>query len=68
MSSGKSIAVTNNHIIIGASFNDEQANDAGAVYVYDINDLSASPDKLMGSDISTQAKWGCLFRTICSSN
>jgi len=46
---GISITITSNHIVIGAESDSTQEQDAGAVYVYDANNLSATPTKLVPS-------------------
>lgn len=43
---GKSVAVTNNYIIGGAPNDDNDANNAGSVHVFDKNNLSANPTVL----------------------
>jgi len=46
---GHSVAVSSNHIVVGANVDNSQGSDAGAVYVYDANNLSTAPTKLTGS-------------------
>ena len=48
---GNSVAAINDKIVIGESGGDKNPNDnAGAVYVYDANDLSVQPTKLTAFD------------------
>jgi VCBS repeat-containing protein len=47
---GSSVAATSDKVIVGAWGNEENGTNSGAVYVYDANDLSAQPTKLMGFD------------------
>ena len=55
---GSSVAATSNHIVIGAERDDDQGNDAGAVYVYDANNLSATPTKLAPSGLDANGYFG----------
>ena len=55
---GRGVAITSNHIVVGAYGDDDQASNAGAVYVYDANNLSATPTKLTPSGIGTSAYFG----------
>jgi len=55
---GISMAVTTNHIVVGAYGDDTQADRAGAVYVYDVNNLSATPTKLTPSGLSAEDYFG----------
>ena len=48
---GHSIAANDEYIAVGAYSNDTIASDAGAVYVYDANNLSATPTKLAPSGL-----------------
>ena len=48
---GGSVTATSNHIVVGATGDDDQASYAGAVYVYDANNLSATPTKLSPSGL-----------------
>lgn len=47
---GQATAITANHIIGGAPYDDVTGNNAGAVYVYDRSNLSATPTVLRPSD------------------
>jgi hypothetical protein len=55
---GTAIAVTSNSLIVGANGDDDQASQAGAIYVYDINNLSASPTKLTSYDAASNDEFG----------
>ena len=55
---GGSVAATSNLIIVGAGMDDDQGNDAGAVYVYDATNLSATPTKLAPSALSPNDYFG----------
>jgi len=55
---GESIAATSNHLVIGAAGDDDSGSDAGAVYVYDINNLSSTPTKLTPSGIGANDNFG----------
>jgi len=55
---GTAIAVTSNSLIVGASGDDDQASQAGAIYVYDVNNLSASPTKLTAYDGASDDEFG----------
>jgi hypothetical protein len=55
---GKSVAATSNHIVVGAHGDDDQGSDAGAVYVYDANNLSATPTKLAPSGLGASDFFG----------
>jgi len=55
---GQSIAATSNHIVVGAEYDDDIAADAGAVYVYDINNLSTSPTKITPSGLASNDRFG----------
>ena len=50
---GNSVAATSNHIVIGAVLDDDRGGDAGAVYVYDANNLSSTPTKLAPSGLDS---------------
>ena len=56
---GRSVVATSNQIVVGARLDDDQGSDAGAVYVYNANNLSATPTKLAptGLDASDQFGW-----------
>ena len=47
---GSSVAATDDKIVVGARNNDDKGRDSGSVYVYDANDLSATPTKLTAFD------------------
>ena len=55
---GFSVAATSNQIVVGAVYDDDQGNDAGAVYVYDANNLSATPTKLAPSGLDASDNFG----------
>jgi hypothetical protein len=55
---GQSVAATSNHIVVGAVRDDDQGGDAGAVYVYDATNLSATPTKLTPSGIGADDEFG----------
>ena len=55
---GASIATTANKIIIGATLGDGNATDSGSVYVYDVNNLSATPTKLTAFDGAAGDQFG----------
>ena len=55
---GESVAVTSNHIVVGTPYDDDQGNSAGAVYVYDATNLSATPTKLTPSGIDANDYFG----------
>ena len=55
---GYSVAATSNQIVVGVPFDDDQGGDAGAVYVYDANNLSASPTKLAPSGLNVGDNFG----------
>ena len=55
---GQSVAITSNQIIVGAFFDDDQGENAGAVYVYDANNLSTTPTKLAPSGLDTIDNFG----------
>jgi len=55
---GMSVAATTNYIVAGAPYDDDQGNNAGAVYVYDVTNLSASPTKLTPSGIGENDNFG----------
>ena len=55
---GYSVAATSNHIVVGAWYDDDQGDNAGAVYVYDANNLSATPTKLAPSSLQTNDYFG----------
>jgi hypothetical protein len=47
---GLSVAATADKIVVGAYFDDDDGSNSGSVYVYDANDLSATPTKLTAFD------------------
>jgi hypothetical protein len=47
---GWSVAATDDKIIVGAIYDDDNGDRSGSVYVYDANDLTASPTKLTAFD------------------
>ena len=55
---GRSVAATSNQIIVGAFFDDDQGGSAGAVYVYDANNLSTTPTKLAPSGLGANDYFG----------
>jgi hypothetical protein len=55
---GWSVAATSNQIVVGARYDDDQGNNAGAVYVYDATNLSATPTKLTPSGLGTNDQFG----------
>jgi len=55
---GHSVAAFSNQIAIAAREDDDQGSNAGAVYVYDATNLSATPTKLTPSDLSTNSRFG----------
>ena len=55
---GYSVAVTNNNVVIGAYGDDDEGAGAGAAYVYDANNLSATPTKLAPSGLSNGDEFG----------
>ena len=55
---GYSVAVTADKIIVGAMGDGDNGAYSGSVYVYDINDLSASPTKLTAYDGAARDQFG----------
>ena len=55
---GESVAATTNQIVVGARLEDDQATNSGAVYVYDANNLSATPTKLAPSGLGENEYFG----------
>ena len=47
---GISVSAINDKIIVGAPYDDDDGDMSGSVYVYDANDLSATPTKLTAFD------------------
>ena len=62
---GFSIAGNSNQIVIGAQYDDDQGDNAGAVYVYDANNLSATPTKLAPSGLDANDRFG---RTVTATS
>ena len=55
---GRSVAANSNQIVVGVRNDDDQGSNAGAVYVYDANNLSAAPTKLAPSDLHGSSNFG----------
>jgi len=55
---GRSVAVSDDKIIVGADWNDDKGTNSGAAYVYDANNLSAQPTKLTAFDGADYAYFG----------
>jgi len=55
---GESIAVSDSYIAVGAQLDDDQGDNAGAVYVYDATNLSATPTKLAPSGLDASDFFG----------
>jgi len=55
---GYSVAATSNYIVVGAYGDDDRGDGAGAVYVYDATNLSATPTKLTPSGLDAFDKFG----------
>ena len=55
---GSSIATTANKIFVGAYGANDNGNNSGAVYVYDANNLSATPTKLTAFDGAASDNFG----------
>lgn len=55
---GQSLALHDDHLIVGAPFDDDDANQAGSVYVYDRSDLSAQPVKLTSPEPHASQRFG----------
>jgi hypothetical protein len=60
---GISVAATADKIIVGAYLDDDNGSDSGSVYVYDTNDLSATPTKLTSFDAAAGDKFGEIIAT-----
>ena len=45
---GTSVAINNRYLFVSDEFNDESGSNSGAVYIYDKNDLTSTPTKLVG--------------------
>ena len=54
---GKALAMSSSKLAVG-TMDDTDASNSGSVYVYDLNDLSATPSKLMPSDPMSNLKFG----------
>ena len=46
----RSVSIDDNKIVVGAVWDDDNGTNSGSVYVYDANDLSATPTKLTAFD------------------
>jgi hypothetical protein len=55
---GETIAVSDSYIAVGAQQDDDQGSNAGAVYVYDATNLSATPTKLAPSGLDASDFFG----------
>ena len=55
---GYYVAATSDYIVVGAIKDDDQGSNAGAVYVYDVNNLSATPTKLTPSGLDADSLFG----------
>ena len=55
---GTSVVVTNDIIVVGAHRNADAGYNAGAIYVYDLSDLSAQPTKLTAFDANGNEQFG----------
>ena len=55
---GASVAATTSYLAVGAPNDGDQGSSAGAVYVYNINNLSATPTKLTPSDLGSNDTFG----------
>jgi len=60
---GERVLVTEDQIIVGNSWDDQEATYAGAVYVFDINNLNAQPTKLTAYDGAVSDNFGYRFAT-----
>jgi hypothetical protein len=54
----RSVSIDDNKIVVGAIWDDDKGYNSGSVYVYDANDLSATPTKLTAFDGSTNYFFG----------
>ena len=61
---GQSVSVTADKIFVGAPRDDDNGNDSGSVYVYDANNLSATPTKLTAFDGAADDRFGHTVVTI----
>lgn len=55
---GSGVAATADKIVVGVPHDDDNGTDSGAVYVYDANDLSATPTKLTAFDGAGYDRFG----------
>ena len=55
---GSSVTATSNHIVVGARLDDDQGDNTGAIYVYDANNLSATPTKLAPTGLDANDIFG----------
>ena len=55
---GSSVAATADKIVVSAHLDDDGGDSSGSVYVYDANDLSATPTKLTAFDGATKDQFG----------
>jgi len=55
---GCSVAASSDYIVVGVQGDDDEGNNAGAVYVYDATNLSATPTKLTPSSLNADDKFG----------
>ena len=55
---GESVFATVDKIVVGAWRDDDNGNDSGSVYVYDLSDLSAQPTKLTAFDGAANHRFG----------
>ena len=55
---GGAVAATDDNIFVGATYDDDNGSNSGSVYVYDANDLSATPTKLTPFDAAAGDQFG----------
>ena len=55
---GSSITIVANNIFVGVPYDGDNGNGSGSVYVYDANDLSATPTKLTAFDGAANDNFG----------
>ena len=55
---GYAVAATDEYLVVGASSEDTTLRDSGAIFVYDMNDLLASPTMVKASDPQEYARLG----------
>ena len=53
-----SVAVNGNQIVVGTDADDDNGSNAGAVYIYDATNLSATPTKLTATDGAANHRFG----------